>query len=170
MESQDTTFYVRNWRPNSVMFRYSGLKYVLERRGDRQDTAALPVDARGNPTVTRWLRSGILEEITKDDFVELAARVTDGPFAQLRSRLKEFDLPIEERTGAQPTTIKTELLDNKEWKDSHLSPSLKYMTEPLATSVEIAKSRAESELEEIAPVAAPKVAKSKTKASEEEEE
>ena len=134
MAVQDNTFYVRNWRPNRVVFKYSGLKYVLERRGDRQDTTALPLDAKSDPTIARWLKVNILEDITKDEFIELASRTSDGPFTPLRSRAKEVDIPIENRQSAEPTTIKSELMDNQEWRQKYLSPNLQYMTEPETTS------------------------------------
>lgn len=156
MAAQDNTFFVRNWRPNRVVFKYSGLKYVLERRGDRQDTTALPLDAKSDPTIARWLKMNILEDIEKDEFIELAARTSDGPFAPLRSKAKEVDIPIENRTSAEPTTIKSELIDNQEWRKKHLSPSLEYMTEPESTSEEVARKRAEAELKSVEEVASKK--------------
>ncbi len=141
---QDNTFYVRNWRPNAVVFKYAGLKYVLERRGDRKDTVALPNDAKSDSVVARWLRINILEEISREDFVELAARVTDGPFGPLRSRAKEVDIPIEKRNSDRPTTIPTELIDDQKWRSEYLSPHLEYMTPPTSTEEEMAAVRAKN--------------------------
>ena len=142
---KDSTFYVRNWRPNRLVFKYAGLKYILERRGDRQDTVALPVDAQSDPTIARWLKSSMLEDIQRDDYIELASRVTEGPFGELRSRAKDVDIPIEDRTSDQPTTIRTELLDNQEWRRKHLSPNLEFRDKPKSSADEVADIKAARE-------------------------
>lgn len=142
---QDNTFYVRNWRPNRLVFKYAGLKYVLERRGDRQDTVALPIDAQSDPTIARWLKSDMLENIERDDYIELASRVTEGPFGELRSRAKDIDIPIENRTSDQPTTIRTELIDSQEWRREYLSPNLQFRNKPKSSADEVADIKAARE-------------------------
>lgn len=145
---QDNTFYVRNWRPNRVVFKYAGLKYILERRGDRQDTVALPVDAKSDPVIARWLKTDILEDIQRDDYIELASRATDGPFSPIRSKAKEVDIPISDRESSTPTTIPTELIDNQDWRRQHLSPNLEYVDKPLSTAEEVAEIKAKREVAE----------------------
>lgn len=158
---EDNTFYVRNWRPNRIVFKYTGLKYILERRGSREDTTALPLDAKSDPVIARWMKIGVLEEISRDNFVELASRVKDGPFGALTSKARQVDIPIEKGTEPRPTTISYDLIDSEEWKREYLSPSINFTTPPLSTEEELAKLRAEAEVEELEEVAAPKTTKKK---------
>jgi len=50
---------------------------MLEHRGNRQDSAALPKDAANEPIVVRWLQSGQLEKISRDAFMRLGTRTVD---------------------------------------------------------------------------------------------
>jgi len=146
----DNTFYVRNWRPNAVVFKYAGLKYVLERRGDRKDSVALPIDAKSDPVVNRWLRTNILEEVSREDFSELASRIVDGPFGALRGSAKDVNIPMNANSDPltpTPYTIDTTLLNNEAWKNDNLSPKLDFVEPPLTTEQEVAKNK---------PVEAPK--------------
>jgi hypothetical protein len=74
---KEDTIYVRNRRPNTVVFSHDGIRYSLDRRGSRADSVSLPADATNNSTISRWLKTGILEKITKDSFMQLAARKVD---------------------------------------------------------------------------------------------
>ena len=73
----DKTLYVRNGRPNRIVFHAGGVRYMLEHRGNRQDSAALPADAAQEPQVVRWLQSGQLEKISRESFMALGARQVD---------------------------------------------------------------------------------------------
>ena len=78
------TVYLRNRRPNRVVVQYAGLRVVLERRGSREDSASFPADVLSDSTVARWLRGDRLEELTKDQFMDLSGR-TDAFDPNLRS-------------------------------------------------------------------------------------
>lgn len=73
----ESTIFVRNARPNRIVFHYAGTRYLLEHRGNRQDSAALPKEAQHDPSVMRWLQNGQLEKITRDAFMKLGARTVD---------------------------------------------------------------------------------------------
>lgn len=75
--ANESTIYVRNARPNTIVFHYAGTRYKLEHRGNRQDSAALPKEAQSDPSVMRWLQNGQLERISKDSFMRLGARTVD---------------------------------------------------------------------------------------------
>lgn len=77
MATRDNTLYVRNGRPNTVIFTAGGVRHKLEHRGNRQDSAALSEDAAREPIVVRWLQSGQLEKISKEAFMALGARTVD---------------------------------------------------------------------------------------------
>lgn len=77
MARTEDTLYVRNRRPNRVIFTYAGNRIRLEHRGHREDSWALPADAANDPTVSRWLKSGILEKISRDSFMRLGSRTVD---------------------------------------------------------------------------------------------
>jgi hypothetical protein len=69
--------YVRNRRPNRVILNYAGMRTVLERRGNRADSVGLPTDAARDATIGRWLRSGILEKLTAEQYHTLQSRTVD---------------------------------------------------------------------------------------------
>jgi hypothetical protein len=73
----EDTLYLRNARPNRVIFRYADVRYVLEHRGNRSDSVALPIDAEKDTTIARWMQSGQLERISKESFHKLATRTVD---------------------------------------------------------------------------------------------
>lgn len=77
MAAKETTVYLRNKRPNGIVFYHDGVRHKLEHRGHRQDSVALPADALNEPQISRWLQIGQLEKITKDDFMKLGARTID---------------------------------------------------------------------------------------------
>lgn len=122
--SQDI-IYVRNNRPNAVLVRVDGLKYTVERRGSRDDTAALPGDWRSKPPVSTFLHQGILEEISKDAYMALGMRPED-TIIEERGRAKkvpgvtdialversasEVNIPINPEDHRQPTVITEENL------------------------------------------------------------
>jgi len=74
---KETTLYVRNARPNMVVFKFNDVRYVLQHRGNRADSTALPVEAKEDNTISRWLKNGQLEEISKDSFMQLGRRSVD---------------------------------------------------------------------------------------------
>jgi len=74
---KETTLYVRNARPNMVVFKFNDVRYVLQHRGNRADSTALPVEAKEDTTISRWLKNGQLEEISKDSFMQLGRRSVD---------------------------------------------------------------------------------------------
>lgn len=73
----DERIYVRNGRPNQVVFHCNDVRYVLGHRGSRQDSVALPAEARNDTLVSRWLKMGQLELISRDSFMKLNARTVD---------------------------------------------------------------------------------------------
>lgn len=75
--AKETTLFVRNGRPNRVVIKYAGSRFVLERRGSREDSTALPIEAGNDTIVRRWLENKVLEKISQDDFMQLAARTVD---------------------------------------------------------------------------------------------
>lgn len=118
--------YVRNRRPNAVLVRVDGIKYTVERRGSREDSAALPGAWRSDPGVSAFLHQGILEEISKDAFMALGSRPEDTIVEDRQGRAKKVpgptDLPLVERSAnevnvpinpddhRQPTVITDETL------------------------------------------------------------
>jgi len=126
--------YLRNMRPNRVVLQHAGLRVVLERRGSREDSVSLPAEALQNATIARWLRGGMIEQISKDAFLDLASRVDAyDPNMRgenepaLKTDIKQADLPMstDPRT---PTIIDTDKIDK-----SLLSPRLNYAQEPEPT-------------------------------------
>lgn len=83
---KDDTLYVRNGRPNRVVFYYAGTRTGLERRGSREDSTSLPAEASNDPTVSRFLKQGILEKISREAFMKLGARQIDIEPAQFLKR------------------------------------------------------------------------------------
>jgi hypothetical protein len=77
MAKKDDALFVRNGRPNKVVFHYNGVRYPLEHRGNRNDSTSLPADAETDPQVSRWLRNGQLEKISRDAFMKLGTRKVD---------------------------------------------------------------------------------------------
>lgn len=94
--------YVRNKRPNAVLIRVDGIKYTVERRGSREDSAALPGDWKNKPPVSTFLMQGVLEEISKDAFMALGSRPEE-TIIEERGRPKRIpgptDLPLVERAA-----------------------------------------------------------------------
>jgi len=74
---KDELIYVRNARPNKVVFYFDGTRYPLEHRGHRADSCSLPAEAIHDATISRWVKQGQLEKISKESFNQLAARMVD---------------------------------------------------------------------------------------------
>lgn len=74
---KEDTLYLRNKRPNRIVFHYAGSRYPLAHRGHREDSVALPIDALGDQNVTRWINVGQLEKITQEEFIALGRRRVD---------------------------------------------------------------------------------------------
>lgn len=75
--AQASTLYVRNGRPNRIVFHFDGVRYLLEHRGNRQDSTALPAEAGNDQQIARWLQNGQLEKISRDSFMKLGSRTVD---------------------------------------------------------------------------------------------
>lgn len=75
--NNENTIYVRNARPNAIVFHYAGTRFKLEHRGNRGDSVALPKDAQSDASVMRWLQNGQLEKISRDAYMKLGTRTVD---------------------------------------------------------------------------------------------
>lgn len=140
------TIYLRNNRPNRVVLQYAGLRVVLERRGSREDTASFPADALSDPTIARWLRADRVEQISKEQFLDLSARTDafdpnyrsvehreDGRVKRslepaLVSDVNDVEIPMSPDSSTTPTIIDTDRID----KDL-LTPRVNYQNEPEPT-------------------------------------
>lgn len=135
-------FYVRNTRPNAVLVRLGDkphqTKYVVERRGSREDTTALPADAIDDPTVARFIQRGIFEVITKDQFMRLGERSTGRPSIPLVERsANQVALPMGDMNNSRtPTIIADE--DIKKFAGER-SPNPEFVSQPKSTEDEIAQ-------------------------------
>lgn len=100
--------YVRNRRPNAVLIRVDGIKYTVERRGSREDSAALPAAWRDDPSVSTFLNQGVLEEISKDAFMALGSRPED-TIVEERGRPKRVpgptEIPLRDKRGEDEVNI-----------------------------------------------------------------
>lgn len=76
-EASEQVLYVRNARPNMVIFKFNDVRYVLQHRGNRADSVPLPEEARKDNLISRWLKNGQLEEISKEAFMQLGKRSVD---------------------------------------------------------------------------------------------
>jgi hypothetical protein len=74
---KETTMWVRNARPNMIVFTFDGVRHVLAHRGNRQDSTALPIEAKQDNVISRWLKNGQLEEISRESFMKLGLRSVD---------------------------------------------------------------------------------------------
>ena len=108
----ESALYVRNGRPNRLVLPLTPRQF-LERRGSREDSTALTKDAKDNPTIARWLKEGTLEQITRDQFMKLAARQIDIEPGQYLKRPvrngRTADLqmhPAEADTTRSPSSIR----------------------------------------------------------------
>lgn len=130
------TIYVRNMRPNRVILLYAGLRVVLERRGAREDTTSLPADAKNDPTILRWLRAGMIEEISKEDFLNIMASTDafdpanrDPNEPPVQSNVRREAVPMSPDNSSTPTIIDTDKIDK-----SLLTPRIDYVNKPEPTS------------------------------------
>ena len=147
--------YIRNLRPNRIVIKYSKakLRFHVDRRGTRNDTLALPIDAKTDADIARWLRIGQIEEITQEQYMELSAREVDGveqrvdtdvfkkqPSVALPNRdyNEELDLKM-------PNAIPKKLLDDMNFKKETMSPKLEFADEPLSTEEELAALKPQKE-------------------------
>lgn len=142
------TIYLRNLRPNRVIVTYADLRVPLERRGAREDTTSMPADARNEPTIARWLRSGIIEEISKESFLTLAAR-TDAYDPNYRGEnepavqtdIRKAALPMVQ-DPRQPETVDIDKIDRQ-----FLTPRNEFVTKPEPTRSETSDNLAPQEVE-----------------------
>jgi hypothetical protein len=134
----EQTLYVRNRRPNRVVVSFSGVRYVIERRGSREDSVSLPAEAANDSVVSRWLKTGILEKITKDQFMTLAARTVDvNPAPYLKRPVREQnrrDLGLHP-AEADTTRSLTQISDKEVSKAA--SPNLEWAGDLMSTEEEI---------------------------------
>lgn len=102
MPVKETTVYLRNKRPNGVVFHYDGIRYKLEHRGHRQDSVAVPAEAVQDGQINRWIQAGQLERISKEAFMKLGQRTVD-------VRPNEFlKRPVREGRGVEVPMRKSE--------------------------------------------------------------
>lgn len=125
------TVYLRNRRPNRVVLTHAGLRVVLERRGSREDSVSLPGEALQDATIARWLRAGMIEQISKDSFLELASRTDafdpnyrDENEPSIQTDIRHAELPMSQDPRT-PTVIDTDKIDR-----SLLTPRVEYVNEP----------------------------------------
>lgn len=97
--------HVRNGRPNRLIVKYAGVKFLLERRGSREDTTSLPAEAENDPIVARFLRQGFLEKISKEAFMTLNERTEDQRLALDVKRANEIEVPMGHAASQTPTVI-----------------------------------------------------------------
>lgn len=129
------TIFVRNFRPNRVVLTHAGLRIVLERRGSREDTASLPAEALNEPIIARWLRAGMIEQITKEDFLNLSARsdAFDPNFRspdepEVVSNVKNKALAMSPERSETPYLIDVNAIDKND-----LSPAVEFKEKPEPT-------------------------------------
>ena len=77
MAAKEDTLYVRNARPNMLIFKFDDVRYVLQHRGNRADSVALPITAEKDNLIARWLKNGQLEKINQKSFMALGKRSVD---------------------------------------------------------------------------------------------
>lgn len=137
-KKEESTLYVRNGRPNMVAFTYAGQRYTLDRRGTRTDTTALPAEAVSDSVIARWMKSGILEKISRDSFMKLAARQVDVEPSQFLKRPvrdgKKADL-IMHSAVADATHSKTTVRTEDVRKTA--TPKLEWAGELMSTEEEL---------------------------------
>jgi hypothetical protein len=75
--AREEALYLRNGRPNMIVFHYDGVRYKLHHRGNRADSISLPAEAKNDPEISKWIRKGQLEKISKEAFMKLGARQVD---------------------------------------------------------------------------------------------
>lgn len=104
----EKSLYIRNGRPNRVVFHFNGVRYPLEHRGSRQDSVALPIEAANDQQISRWLQIGQLEKISQDSFMKLGARTVDIlPNEYLKQNVRKpggLNVPM---TAAESDTART---------------------------------------------------------------
>lgn len=117
--------YIRNKRPNAVLIRYETdggkqVKFTVERRGSREDTIALPGELKQDPTVASFLNRGILEEISKDEFMTLGERKEGRPAFALKKSADELNLPMSNADAREPFQILDKTItDSKHLRSPH---------------------------------------------------
>lgn len=137
--------YVRNGRPNRLIIKHAGLKYLLERRGSREDTTSLPVEAENDPVVARFLRNGYLEKISKEAWMTLNAREEDTSYALNVRQAKDVNVPMGHAASQTPTVI----ADKDLQETAHLrTPDLQF-AKTVPTDVELGFAPAEDEVVEV---------------------
>ena len=137
-KAKETTLYIRNRRPNRVAFLYAGNRVRLEHRGHREDSWALPSEAENEPTISRWLKQGVLEKITKDSYMRLGARTVDiAPNEFLRShkvRARNSGVPMIASDGDTAGTLT--IIADKEIH-AHANPQLQWAGDLMTTEQEL---------------------------------
>jgi hypothetical protein len=100
------TVYLRNNRPNAVLVRWNGMKFAWERRGSREDNLPVPADLLDDMTVQRFLREGILEQISKEAFFDLGQRTGEKPNIPLKQHTAlEVNIPFQPVDHREPFII-----------------------------------------------------------------
>jgi len=131
----ENTFYVRNGRPNRLILKVAGLRKMLEARGARADSTALPEEAREDANITRLLASGFLEEISKDDFMHLGIRNDDAGQLRAERFAEQVAVPLSTPTDSN---LRIEISNEDLDKTKELrSPSLEFAEDPISTEEEV---------------------------------
>lgn len=138
--SNDNSLYIRNARPNRVVFHFNGVRYLLEHRGNRQDSVALPGEAANDQNVSRWLQIGQLEKISKESFMKLGARTVDvlpNEYLQRSVRAKGGGEVKMHPADADTTRTTTQVLDGDVHKTVREKLSPQWAGELMSTEEEV---------------------------------
>lgn len=136
--AQNSTLYVRNGRPNRVIFHFNGMRYRLEHRGHRQDSTSLPIDAANDPEVSRWLKIGQLEQISKDAFMKLGARQVDVlPNEYLQRKIRNTAKGEVAMHPAEADTTRSLTQINEKEVQKQANPSSKWAGDLMSTDEEL---------------------------------
>jgi hypothetical protein len=138
------TVYVRNWRPNQLIFKHAGIKITLNRRGTRDDNVALPDEALSNTDVARFLRNGKLEQISEEAFQNLASRSEDETMPAISKKKIERLVISKEPPKDSPLTSYPFVAQELEARQVR-SPELEWETPPEPSQPEFKKAVNESE-------------------------
>jgi hypothetical protein len=135
--AREDTLYVRNRRPNGLVLNYAGTRHLLEHRGHRADSTALPAEAANDATISRFLKQGYLEKISRDAFMKLGARTVDvRPNEFLTSNVGKNQSGVPMVAADADTTRTPSVLTDKAIHDA-ADPSPKWAGELMSTEEEL---------------------------------
>ena len=128
--------FVRNMRPNATRVKFAGVAQTLTRRGTREDTTALPAEAANDPIISRFIRQGILEKLSKEAFMALGERTEDTriPTRSHRDVAEEVAVQMNPEDSREPFLITDESMA----ASKHLrSPNIEFAKPVEETDVEL---------------------------------